>query len=72
MSIYFRRVIVLVYVDNTLLFSPNDAYVDDVISKLQQSYMELEVEDSVAGFLGVHIECNTLLSKVWLNVLFMP
>jgi Reverse transcriptase (RNA-dependent DNA polymerase) len=51
-------VIVLVYIDNTLLFSPDDAYIDDVISKLRQSDMELEVEDSVAGFFGVHIKRN--------------
>jgi hypothetical protein len=49
---------VLVYVDDTLLFSPDEAYIDEVISKLRKSDMELEVEDSVAGFLGVHIERN--------------
>jgi Reverse transcriptase (RNA-dependent DNA polymerase) len=52
------KVIALVYGDNTLLFSPDDAYIDDVIFKLRQSDMELEVEDSVAGFFGMNIKRN--------------
>jgi Reverse transcriptase (RNA-dependent DNA polymerase) len=52
------NVICLVYVDDTLLFSPNEKYIDEVVAKLSASEMELEEEDSVAGFLGVHLERN--------------
>jgi hypothetical protein len=53
------RVICLVYVDDTpLFFSPKEEYINDVIEKLSQAELQLEVEDSVAGFLGVHIERN--------------
>lgn len=44
------------YIDDTLFFSPKEEYIDEVIEKLRKADMELEVEDSVAGFLGVHIE----------------
>jgi hypothetical protein len=52
------KVICLIYVDDTLLFSPKEEYIDEVIDKLSKSDLELEVEDSVAGFLGVHLERN--------------
>jgi hypothetical protein len=52
------RVICLVYVDDTLFFSPKEEYINDIIEKLSQAELELEVEDSVAGCLGVHIERN--------------
>ena len=52
------KVIAVVYVDDTLLFySPKREYIDEVLDKLKkQENAELDVEDSVAGFLGVHIE----------------
>ena len=52
------KVICLIYVDDTLLFSPKEEYIDEAISKLSKSELDLEVEDSVAGFLGVHLEHN--------------
>ena len=52
------KVICLVYVDGTLLYSPKEEYIDEIIQKLREEEMELEVEDSVAGFLGVHMERN--------------
>lgn len=52
------RVICLVYVDDTLFYSPKMAYIDEVIEKLRQQEMDLEVEGEVSGFLGVHIERN--------------
>jgi hypothetical protein len=61
------RVICLVYVDNTLFFSPKEEYINDVIEKLSQAELELEVEDSVAGFLGVHIEHNNADGSVKLT-----
>ena len=52
------KVILLVYVDDTLLFSPKKEWIDEVINKLRAEDVDLEEEDDVAGFLGVHIERN--------------
>ena len=49
------KVICLVYVDDTLFFSPDPKYIKEVTDKLRNLGMELEEEDSVAGFLGVDI-----------------
>ena len=51
-----NKCICLVYVDDTLFFSPDPKYIKEAIEKLKGRGMELEPEDSVAGFLGVHIE----------------
>jgi hypothetical protein len=53
------KVICLVYVDDTLFFSPKEDFINEVIDKLSKADLDLEVEDSVAGFLGVHIDRNT-------------
>jgi hypothetical protein len=50
-----EHVICLVYVDDTLLFSPRLEYIDAVLAKLRAAKMDLEVEDDVAGFLGVDV-----------------
>jgi len=50
------KVICLVYVDDTLFFSPDEIFINEVIDKLSKTDLELEVEESVAGFLGVHID----------------
>ena len=50
------KVICLVYVDNTLFFSPDRAYINKVFQKLCNKEMDLEIKNDVAGFLGVHIE----------------
>jgi hypothetical protein len=50
------KVVCLVYVDDTLFFAENDEDITEVIKNLQEAGMELEVEDDVAGFLGVHID----------------
>jgi hypothetical protein len=52
-----EQVICIIYVDDTLFFSPKVEYIDEVLQKLHKS-MELEEEDDVAGFLGVHIHCG--------------
>jgi hypothetical protein len=52
------KVICLVYVDDTLFYSPKEEYIDKIIQKLRNEEMEFDVEDSVAGFLGVHMERN--------------
>jgi hypothetical protein len=53
------KVICLIYVDDTLFFSPKEEFINEVIDKLSKCDLDLEVEDSVAGFLGVHINRNT-------------
>ena len=52
------NVICLTYVDDCLFFSPAEKYIDDMIAHLQDEDMKLSVEDDVAGFLGVHINCR--------------
>lgn len=52
------KVICLLYVDDTLFYSPKPEYIDEVIQKLRDEGMDLEEEGSVAGFLGIHIEHN--------------
>jgi hypothetical protein len=52
------KCICLVYVDDTLFYAPKAEYIKEAINKLKAIGMELEVKDSVAGFLGVHIERN--------------
>jgi hypothetical protein len=51
-----NKVICLVYVDDTLFYSPRQEYIDEVIQQQQEQGMDLEVKGSMAGFLGVHIE----------------
>jgi hypothetical protein len=50
------KVICPVYLDGTLLYSPKQEFIDEIIAKLRAEEMELEAEDDVAGFLGVHID----------------
>ena len=50
------NVICIVYVDDTLFFSPKQEHIEEVITGLKTCDLELEVENSVAGFLGVHID----------------
>jgi Reverse transcriptase (RNA-dependent DNA polymerase) len=49
------KVICLVYVDDTLFYSPKAEYINEVIEHLKNIDIDLEVEGEVAGFLGVHI-----------------
>lgn len=46
----------MVYVDDTLLYADNPAHIDEAVQALRDRGMVLEEEDSVAGFLGVHID----------------
>ena len=50
------KVICLSYVDDTLWFSPEQRYIDEAMERLRGVGMDLEKEDDVAGFLGVHME----------------
>ena len=52
------KVICLVYVDDTLFYSPKQEWIDEAIQQLRDEGMDLESEEDVAGFLGVHIERN--------------
>jgi Reverse transcriptase (RNA-dependent DNA polymerase) len=61
------KVICLVYVDDTLFYSAKMEYIDEVIEKLRQQEMDLEVEGEVSGFLGVHIERNVVNGTISLN-----
>jgi hypothetical protein len=51
-------VICLVYVDDCLFFSKSQENIDRSIEQIRKTGMELNVEDDVAGFLGVHINHN--------------
>jgi Reverse transcriptase (RNA-dependent DNA polymerase) len=54
-----EKVICIVYVDDCLWFSPRKEWIDEVLETLKnRENVELEVESSVAGFLGVHMERN--------------
>jgi hypothetical protein len=50
------RVICIVYVDDTLYFSPRQEYIAEMSFKLVSCCLSLEAEDKVACFLGVLIE----------------
>ncbi|KAG7341235.1 reverse transcriptase RNA-dependent DNA polymerase [Nitzschia inconspicua] len=54
----FRTKSSALYVDDTLLWSPKSEWIEEAVSQLTATGMTLEVEESVAGFLGVHIERN--------------
>ena len=51
-------VIVLIYVDDTLFYSPQEEWLNETIKKIEKHNLKLGNEDSVDGFLGVHIEHN--------------
>jgi hypothetical protein len=50
--------ICVVYVDDTLLWSLKNEWIQETTKQLQEKGVTLEIEDSVSGFLGVHIERN--------------
>ena len=62
------KVICLVCVDDTLLCAKNHGDTDEVIRQLtEERNMALEVEDDVAGFLGVKIKKNRETGEVTLK-----
>ena len=63
------KVICLMYVDDLLFFSLQVQYIDEAIVQLSSKDLTLEVEDSVAGFLGVHIEWNEMDGSIKLTQL---
>ena len=54
-----KKVICLVYVDDTLFYAKDVKDIDEVIAGLRKAQMDLEEESDVAGFLGVHIKNNS-------------
>jgi hypothetical protein len=61
------KVICLVYVDDTLFFSPKEEYIDEIIQRLRDDDMELEEESSVAGFLGVNMAYDKVANTIKLT-----
>ena len=62
------KVICLVYVDDTLLYARCQQDIDDVIHELTvKRRMVLEIEDAVAGFLGVDIQRDPVTKEVTLT-----
>jgi len=62
------KVICLCYVDDTLLFSPKQEWIDEVIVKLKNTAdLSIEIEDDVAGFLGVQIKRDDAKGTVTLT-----
>ena len=62
------KVICLVYVDDTLLFAGDMKDIDNMLHRLtHEQGVGLEIEDDVAGFLGVHIECNDVKGEITLT-----
>ncbi len=53
-----KTVICLVYVDDCLFFSPDQSEIDAWIEMIRKVGMNLNVEDDVAGFLGVLLTRN--------------
>ena len=51
-----EKVICVTYVDDCLFYAPKQEYITEMIENLRRVEMELNVEDDVAGFLGVKIE----------------
>jgi Reverse transcriptase (RNA-dependent DNA polymerase) len=61
------KVICLVYVEDTLFYSPKESWIDKVIQQLKDTSMDLAVEGEVAGFLGVHITRDTSNNSISLT-----
>jgi hypothetical protein len=51
-----EKCICLVYVDDTLMFAQTQSDIESIVKGLKNLGMDLEEEDSVAGFLGVLIQ----------------
>jgi hypothetical protein len=62
------KVICLVYIDDTMLHAQNRNNIDEAIRQLtEERNMALEVEDDVAGFLGVKIKKDHETGEVTLK-----
>jgi len=52
---YKEDCVVVLYVDDCLIFSPHQGVIDDVIAALRQDY-QIGAQGSVQDFLGIHIQ----------------
>jgi hypothetical protein len=52
---YTNNVICLVYVDDCLLFAPDETDITDILTKIENTGLDFHIEDDVASFLGVLI-----------------
>ena len=60
------KVIMLVYVDDTFFYSPRKEWIDEAVQQIKQQELELEIEDSVASFLGEQANSNlTSPPRLW-------
>ena len=50
------NLVVIVYVDDLLIYSRSDTAIDDLITKLKEDNIWIRKEDSTAGFLGVDMK----------------
>ena len=59
-----EKVICIVYVDDTLLFSSHSEFIDEVLSQLREEDLDLEEEDGVAGFLGIKVDRDSKSGEI--------
>ena len=65
--IYFGKgMLILVYVDDVLVFGPSQEHIDDMLGNLKNSKMEFSVEEDVYAFLGVELKRNEATGEVTL------
>ena len=58
MTIISDKVIFLVCVEDTFFFGTEEKYINGAIKNISDYELELEVEESIAGFLGTHMDHN--------------
>jgi len=51
-----ENVVCIVYVDDTSFFSSGQSYINQILEQPRLKGIELNTEDDVAGFLGVHMK----------------
>ena len=62
-----KKVICLVYVDDTLFFAKEKSDIEEVLNKLREMKLTMQEEEDVAGFLGVHIRRDPLSGEIELT-----
>ena len=64
---YGRVMIALIYVDDVLLFGPDQDNIDEIIKELEDAGLLLTVEEDVYYLLGVEFKTDNQSGKVTLN-----
>ena len=64
---YGIGMIALIYVDDVLLFGPDQYNIDEVIKELEGAGISLNVEEEVYAFLVVEVETDNQSGKVTLT-----